>query len=395
MTQSLPESNFTWLTEEEIKQFNLNKIPDDESIGYVLEVDLKYPNNLHDLQKHMDLPLCPEKMSAPHSKSEKLLTTLYDKNNYVIYYKNLKQVLTLGLELKKIHRIIKFKQSCWLKTYIEYNTEKRKNSKNDFDKNFYKLLNCAVFGKSLENIRNRRNIKLVSKWEGGARKLIVKPNFKKCIIFDDNLVSIELSKTSIIFNKPIYVGMCILDISKYLMYDYHYNYFTTTFNTIKLMYTDTDSFIYEICNQNPYLQIKKDIRYFDTSDYCIDNPYEIPLANKKVIGIFKDENAGKIMTEFVGLRSKMYSFSTFDSDFCKAKGIKNSTIKTLNLLDYKNALFNRVNMMKKQKCIVSQQHQIFSVEQNKLALSAADDKRFLLNNSTDTLPWGHYKILNM
>ena len=142
MVQSLPIGGFVWISDV---NSNFWDVPQDSKVGYFLEVDLEYPRELHD--QHKDLPFCSEHMAAPGSKQKKLMTTLYDKNRYVLHHCALQQALQYGLVLKKIHRAIKFNQSPWLKSYIEFNNSKRAESKNEFEKLFYKFLNNAVYGK--------------------------------------------------------------------------------------------------------------------------------------------------------------------------------------------------------------------------------------------------------
>ena len=234
MQQSLPYSGFQWI--EDVEHINFN-IPDDAPIGYILEVDLEYPEYLHDA--HKDLPFCPEHKKPPGSSQAKLLTTVEPKSRYVLYYRNLKQALANGLKLTKIHRVLKFNQRPWLKEYIDLNSKMRQAAKNDFEKNLYKLMNNAVFEKTMENVRKRVNVKLLTKWVGryGAEALIAQPEFHSRTIIDENLVLIELEKTQVYMNKPIYVGLCVLDLSKTLMYDFHYNYMRKQFeDRCKLLY---------------------------------------------------------------------------------------------------------------------------------------------------------------
>ena len=340
MTNSLPYDSFEWIEDCE----NINFIIDDNSpFGYILEVDLDYPLTLHDT--HNDLPFCPERMKPPGSKHEKLLATLFPKNNYVIHYRALKQAVTHGLRVKKIHRVLKFKQSPWLKSYIDLNSSMRAAAKNDFEKNLYKLMNNAVYGKTMENVRKHVDVKLMTKWEGryGIESLISKPNFHSRVIFNENLVAIQMLKTEIFLNKPIYIGLSILDISKTLMYDFHYNYMRQMYNdNCRLLYTDTDSLIYSIRCQDIYEDIKMNIQFFDTSDYPEDNIYQIPRVNKKVVGLMKDECNGRILTEFVGLRSKMYGTRVEGYEGTKKiKGIKTAVVKkTISFDDYIDCLKN-------------------------------------------------------
>lgn len=393
MSQFLPTGDFHWV--DNADKFNVMNIDDNDSSGYILEVDLTYPDNIHDL--HMDLPFAPTQMNPPGSKHSKLLLTLLPKSRYVIHYRNLKQCVKYGLILSKIHRVLSFKQSPWLKEYIDLNTQYRTNAKNDFEKNFFKLMNNAVFGKTMENVRKHVNVKLLSKWDGryGARSLIAKPNFHSYTVFDENLVAVELEKTQVIMNKPIYIGQAVLDISKLCMYDYHYGHIKPIFETkCKCLYTDTDSFIYEFTNMNPYAAIKKYSDLYDTSDYEVNNEFNIKQLNKKVIGLMKDELKGKIITEFVGLRPKMYSFRVFDKDHTrKAKGVKDYVTKNhITFSDYVDCLINSKILIKNQNSIRSFKHNVYSIKQNKIALSWHDDKRQLMDKSFDTLPYGHYSL---
>ncbi|GFY45602.1 uncharacterized protein TNIN_106371 [Trichonephila inaurata madagascariensis] len=300
MSQFLPYADLKWTN----TNIDVTQIPDDADKGYILECDLQYPEYLHNL--HSDLPLAPENRIPDGSKQSKLLTTLYDKERYVIPYRILKQYLQLGLKLKKVHRVLEFNQPNWLRKYIDLNTQMRTRATNDFEEDFYKLMNNSVFGKTMENIRKGLDIGLCCDPKK-AEKLIAKPNFKGRTIFDENLVAIQMHKTAVLFDKPIYVGMSILGlyISKSLMYDFHYNVMKPKYGgNIKLLYMDTNSFIYDIKAKDFYEDMKGMIDYFDTSEYPENNRYGLPRVNKKVLGKMKDENAGRIMEEFVGLRSK-------------------------------------------------------------------------------------------
>ncbi|XP_051153676.1 uncharacterized protein LOC127276959 [Leptopilina boulardi] len=339
MAQSLPYGGFKWV-ENVDDSFNFH-VPDDSPVGYILEVDLEYPKDIHDT--HKDMPFCAENKKPPLLKQEKLLTTLMPKEKYVIHYRTLKQVVANDIKTVKIHRVLQFKQSTWLKPYIDYNTMMRTNAKNDFEKNLFKLMNNAVYGKTMENVRKHVDIKLVTKWFGryGAEALISRPNFKSRAIFDEDLVAIELRKVEVLLNKPIYVGLSVLDISKTLIYDFHYGYMLKKYgDACKLLFTDTDSLIYEIKCEDIYKDMKKDIDKFDTSDYPTNNVYDIPQVNKKVLGLMKDECNGRIVTEFVGLRSKMYSVRVEDKNFIKkAKGVKAGVVKkTIQFDDYVKCL---------------------------------------------------------
>ena len=216
MCKPLPVSCFEWMNDEELE--NWREIPN------ILEVDLEYPKELH--EEHNDYPLAPERLII--DGTEKLIPNLGDKEKYVVHHEILKIYLQIGLKIKKIHRGIKFYEKSWLKPYIEMNTELRKKGKNDFEKDFFKLMNNSVFGKTMENIRNRVDIRLINDRKR-AEKFAAKPNFKHLTIFNESLISIYMKKTKLYFNKPIYCGMAILDLSKLLMYDFHYNYMKKKF----------------------------------------------------------------------------------------------------------------------------------------------------------------------
>ena len=361
-----------------------------------LEVDLEYPDNLHDL--HNDYPFCPERVKC-NNRVEKLIPNLRNKTKYVIHYKNLIQCLKAGMKLKKIHRGIKFIESEWMRSYIDMNTKLRAKAKNNFEKDFYKLMNNSVFGKTMENIRNRVNVKLVNSVEK-LKKLTAKPNFRSRKIFNENLISVHMKKTSLLMNKPVYLGMCILDLSKTVMFDFHYNYIKPKYgDKAKLLFTDTDSFMYLIETVDFFKDISEDVKdRFDTSDYPENHPSEIPTGiNKKVLGMFKDEAAGKIIKEFVGLRAKLYSYKMDEGgESKKCKGIKKQVVVTsITHEDYKTCLRTGKEQLRKQNILRSYEHEVYTEEVNKVALSAQDDKRYILGDGVHTLAWGHYKIKDL
>ena len=191
---------------------------------------------------HKDLPFLPERKKV--EKVEKLICSIENKEKYVIHIRSLKQALSHGLKLKKVHRVIQFKQKAWLKVYIDMNPELRKNAKNEFEKNFFKLMNNFVFGKTMENVRNHRDIKLVTS-DKRRKRLVSEPNYHSHKKTSDNLMAIEMKKTRIKMTKPLYLGMSILHISKILMYKFWYDYISPKYGgKAKLCYTDPDSFIY-------------------------------------------------------------------------------------------------------------------------------------------------------
>ena len=311
----------------------------------------------------------------------------------MLHYRNLQLYLNLGLKIKKVRRVLKFDQSPWLKQYIDFNTEKRKHAKNTFKKDFFKLMNNSVFGKTMENLRKRVDVKLVTN-EKKLDKLTSKPTYVSSKIFNENLMAVHMIKETLTLNRPAYVGMCILDLSKTLMYDFHYNYIKKKYNDrAKLLFTDTDSLTYEIETVDTYKDFWTDKDMFDNSDYPENSPYYCNI-NKKIIGKFKDEACGIPITEFIDLKSKMYSYVKDNEKGRKtARGIKKDVINNnIRHEDYKRTLLNEEQMHHKMKTIRSQRHQLGSYELNKVSLSCFDDKRYIHDNGTSSYAYGHYKI---
>ena len=351
MSKKLPTNGFKWIDNNEINEEFIKNYDENNDKGYILEVDVKYPKRLHEL--HSDLPFLSERMEV--NKCKKLICNLFNKEKYVAHLNPLKQALNHGLKLKKIHRIIEFNQEAWLKTYIDMNTELRKEAKNDVEKDLFKLMNNSVFGKTMENIRKHRDIKLVTT-DKKRSKLVSEPNYHIINLISKDLSIIEMKKTKVKISKPIYLGLSILEISKTLMYEFWYDYMKPKYNdNVKLCYMDTDSFIMNIKTNYFYKDISNDVENrFDTSNYEVNRP--LPIGkNKKTIGLMKDELGGKIITEFVTLRPKTYSFVADDGkEDKKAKGRKKS-----------------------QQRFISKKHDVYTENINKIALSNNDDKRIV------------------
>ena len=411
MPQYLPTGGFRWMTEKQINNVNLAKYNEQSKKGLILEVDLKYPKKLHTL--HNDYPIGPEKvkvtkdMLSDYCKNiatkynistglvHKLIPTLCDKEKYVLHYRSLQLYTDLGLKITKVHRVLEFNQSPWLKQYIDFNTEKRKNARNSFEKDFFKLMNNSVYGKTMENIGKRVDVRLITD-DKKLLKMASKPTYVTSKIFNDNLVAVHKIKETLTLNKPAYVGMCILDLSKTLMYDFHYNCIKNKYgDKAKLLFTDTDSLTYEIEAEDVYQDFFNDKEKFDNSDYNKSSRF-YDDTNKKVIGKFKDETQGIPITEFIGLRSKMYSYvKDNNKEGRTAKGIKKCVIKkNITHENYKETLFNSYQMYHKMKTIRSDAHQLGSYEINKVSLSCFDDKRYIHDNGISSYAYGHYKIKN-
>ena len=220
---------------------------------------------------------------------KKLIPNLGNKTNYVVHYRNLQLYLSLGMKLTKIHRVLKFKQSDWMKKYIHFNTEKRTNAANRFEKDFFKLMINSAYGKTI-TVRLANN-------EKDFLKHTSRPTHITHNIFNKNYTTIHKIKPVVTLNNLIYVGFTILELSKWLMYDFHYN-FTKKHFDVELLFTDTDSLTYEIKSEDVYEEYFKHKHLFDFSNYSEDWKF-FDHANKKVIGKMKGESEGKIIGEFI------------------------------------------------------------------------------------------------
>ena len=360
MSQRLPTGNYRWLTEKEVQEFNLDAWTDDGASGCLLEVDLECPDELHDLLA--DYPPAPEKKNITYEmlsdKQRELLGTFMDnaeswqsvpklvpslepKRKYVVHYRALQLYLQLGLKLTAIHRVLTFDQSAWLEPYIAFNTAQRTAAKSEFLKRLYKLMNNAIFGKTMENVRNRRQIEFATT-EKRLKKLVARPTFKSKIIISEELTALENYCTSVWLDKPIIVGQVILDLSKVLMIWFHYMWIKARYPGLRseLLFTDTDSLCYKIRTKDVYADMLADADQFDWSGYAPTHRVfagmneaeiaELRARNKKTIGKMKDECDGKTMTSVVCVRAKCYALKMADAAAkatMKCKGIGSAAVK--------------------------------------------------------------------
>lgn len=412
MSQYLPTGNYRWADLEKYTLEYIKSMKEDAKVGALLEYDLHIPGKLHDYFN--DYPVAPEtcygefspailermnQFEHNTSKVAKLIPNLRDKVKYVSNYRNLQLYLSLGCELVKVHRVLEFEQSDFLKEYIDFNTDKRSKATNDFEKNFFKLLNNSVFGKTMENIENRIDVKITADGKKFVKDFS-KPHAKNFKIFSEGLIAYEMGKTLITYNKPLIVGMCILDISKILMYDFHYNTIKTMYgDKAKLLFTDTDSLCYHIHTEDVYKDLLTIKDQMDFSGYPKTHK-NYSVQNKKVIGKFTEEASSNPIVEFCGLRSKMNCMiiekGLQSKTKCTAKGVKSNTKDKLRMENYKQAIFGTTKGEWVQKAtsnfIRQQNHQVYSVKITKVSLCGFDDKRYVLEDNVSTLAHGHYKI---
>ncbi len=305
----------------------------------ILDVDLEYPKELHD--EHRDYPLAPENMNVKSDmiseytnsihkkytgsdfkdeKTPKLILNLNDKKDYIIHIKNLQYYLQKGLKLVKVNRCLMMKQKDFLKPFIDLNTKKRKETDNEFYKDMYKLMNNAVSGKTMEHVRKHTNFEFVTD-KRRLDRCLSNPTYKHSHIINENLVGVEMTKSVVKLNKPIFIGLTVSELSKLHMYQFYYDVLKDKYkDKIQLAYTDTDSFILYVETEDLYEDLKELNEYMDFSDYPKDHP-NYDSTNKKVLGKFKDELSSKIMVEFIGLKAKMYTYETEEKESMKAKGV--------------------------------------------------------------------------
>ena len=416
---TLPDGKFEWLSESDWQSIDWLTQSPDQDVGYFAECDLDYPDHLHDT--HNDYPLAPERLvvetdmlssaqveqqSAYDTKGDcmkfgKLIPNLFPKRNYACHYANLRFYMEHGLVLKKVHSVIRFHQSRWLAPYIAKNSDLRAKAHNDFEKDFYKLMNNAVYGKTCENVLKRQNIQLVTDGKR-TKSLINKPHCTGYRIFTEDIAAVALQKLQVVVNKPTYVGLAVLEYAKLHMYRFHYDQALKHWpdGRARLVLTDTDSLLYEIQTEDVYEDIRNNADlydWFDLSNYPEKHPMR-NMSNKMVIGKMKDETGGKIMTEVVGLRAKMYSFKVYDPETgkfkttTKAKGIQKASMGAITHEDYVDQLHNPHENHVTVRRIGQVLHTVLTFEQQKRALCALDTKRYLLDDHTDTLAHGHCRI---
>ena len=394
-------------------------------------MDLEYPEELHDL--FSDFPPAPEKraltyeMLSPRQREllymfddsperytsvEKLVPTLDPKQNYVCHYRNLQLYLSLGMKVVKVHRIVWFDQSPWLKKYIDFNTNQRTKATSEFGKNFFKLMNNAVFGKTMENVRNRRNIEVTTTDER-LFKLGARPTFHTSNSITADIHVVENYKTSVTLDKTEKVGLAILELSKNPITGWHYGYIKKLYPgpLSTLLFSDTDSLCYRIRTKDVYADMLAHADEFDWSGYPPTHPVfngmsekdvaELRMRNKKVLLKMKDELDGYRMSEFVGVRAKCYSFEIDERDREAYFASKRSTMKNKGISSV--ALKHQVTHADYRKCVLESQrkyvstqsfrsysHEIYTIHQVKLALINFDDKRWMCEDGAATLPHGHY-----
>ena len=322
----------------------------------------------------------------------KLISDLTDKFNYVTHYRCLKFYLQQGLRLAKIHRVLAFDQKAFMTPFINYCNEMRKNAKTEFESNLWKLFPNSTYGKCIENVRNRINLRLiVDKMK--LTRAAAKASFKRAEIINEDLVLVETARVRVKLCKPIAVGVTILELSKLIMFDFYYNCIQPKFGQrMELCLTDTDSFICHIQSDDLHAEMADMRDRFDTSNFSLTHPL-YSTANKRALGKFKSETGDVIPLELCALRSKMYSLLTDTDEHKRAKGIPKFYVKRrLKHEDYLRVL----NDWRPTRCefqtFRSRRHVVTTRKMRKLSLSCFDTKRYLLADGITSLAYGHWRI---
>ena len=407
LSQQLPISDFTWesLTINQVKEIVSRYKHETSKKGYLIECDLEIPEHLHDL--FADYPPIPEKlkltydMISPWSKlllgqtfteETKLCPNLFNKIKYICHIQNLQLYLELGILLKKVHRVVSFRQSYWLKTYIDFNSKKRAESKTAVEKSFFKLLINSIYGKFLQSSRNYRKF-YVSRSRARSKRLFSKSTFKDIFVLDTGVTLFEMKPVVVWLDKPIFVGVSCLELAKHFMVDFFYNRLIKHFGRkrVTLMYTDTDSMIlYFTSVKDLFKELVHLKSSFDFSSYPTNSPL-YNIENKNVPGKFRDERPQAYIKEVVCLRAKCYSILDNVTESRAAAGVKSAVQKLLTHEDYKDVLFNSKTKYVTQQRFGSESHKVFTYDQRKAALSGVDIKRYQAN-CIISYPYGHYLL---
>jgi len=417
--QPLPTGGYRWASESEIDRIisHLSKKANyenahhesNEKRGYILEVDLSYPEELHDL--HQDMPMAPEHMliskkdisplmsdKSPYSsthQSKKLVGTLSNKKNYVVHYKLLKLYLQLGMKLEKVHKVLVFHQEPFMAKYIAHIASLRSKSQNTFEKNYLKKLANSCYGKMIEDVRKYKEVR-ICRSRSHFLRVASSPFYECCKIYSETLVACFLRKSVVRLKSFHAIGLSILDYSKLHMYDLYYNYIipSTKLSPVKgslsIIMSDTDSFLFAFKGITADEFLNKIADVMDFSNYPRDHKsFSAEVSGH--LGYLKDEMRGQHISGAVALKSKCYSIKSKNSKITKCKGVPKVAVRKLQYSDYKIALEKAKVYRSQFQKITSKDHSVTTTMYERKSLSSYDDKRFYVCN-IHSLPYGHYKV---
>jgi hypothetical protein len=419
--QLLPTANFRWLTREEIDAVDWLNVETEGESGYVLKLDLEYPRDIHD--KTQDFPLAPEPgevtedmftdfMSeqwtrrcefrrggeVKYKPEKKLLMTCRNKSEYVVHFKLLKFYLEMGMKIIRVHEVVKFTQTALFRKYIEDNSARRQLATDDFTKDLYKLLNNALFGKTMENVRGRKDFKLRT---SEAQMLLdtTKPHYLRTTEFSEDLMLNELMNLEVKLDKPIFIGQAVLDLSKLVMYNLRYdtlNRYEGRFHgKITVIGGDTDSLFCKIERIDLFRQLHPAMLedgLLDSSNYPREHPL-FSVRHKAQLGCIKDEVEGEKLVEAVLLKPKCYSMKTASGKVSKkrAKGIQYCVKERISHEKFVQVFREQDELVRSTRRFESTNHIVNTIRVNKWALSCMDTKRAWIDANT-SLPYGHYSL---
>ena len=411
MTLSLPLNDFRWMTEEEVRAFDPTCISDLPGPGYILEVDLSYPKELH--MAHSSFPLAPETLDitedllSPYSKealkciygktkhrAKKLTATFFPRKKYVVHGCNLKFYLEQGMVLDKIHRIITFYQEPFVAPYILYCTKMRKEAKTETERTFWKLIINALYGKLIEGMNKRMDCRFNRNKQQALRN-VASPLYKGSIICDEDFSISFLKKKVLQMNKQQWsVGFSILELSKLVMQRLYYEVIQPRFGVknCEVLMSDTDSFLLRVkeCGGlDGAMERLQDV--MDFSNFPPDHKF-FTKDKEKELGYLKNEHPNKEIVSFVGLRSKTYAIQLAGgSEKIKSKGVPHRTKDMIPLSALEDCLVSQSKLSVIFKAIRSKDHQLQVIQSEKVAFSSFDDKRYLFCE-IHSVPYGSIVI---
>lgn len=408
MMCKLPYSDFRFIESEKFTVEKIMSLDADADIGYAFEVDLGIPTRFH--EELNDYPIAPSKLEINESlishyskrlrdmcelperfKAVKFAPNLFDKEEYITMLGNLQFYLSKGANILRIHRVMCFKQKAWMKEYIEMLTQRRRAATCESEKYRYKTASNACFGKFLQNCRNYIDVKLVNT-PNQHKVYTTRSEFKDFQIFTEDLAIVDLRQKVVTLNRPVYCGFAILEASKKVMFDFWYNVIRKKWTGAELLFTDTDSFLLKVYTRTFYKDVKQIAEHFDLSNLPPHHPL-FSEVNKFVPGKFKFEVKDKFISEFIGLRSKMYSIKLADGkQKSAAAGVKKAVSEDITHQMYKNCLHKMTKQVAHQKHFRSHKHDMFLIDIQKTSLCPYDDKRHILNDGVHTKAYGHVDV---
>lgn len=407
----IPDGDYRWLDEDEMEKLmaEIETLPTDGETGYLIECDMEYDEKLHGTVQHSSWPLLPANQTLKNKGGRKLFSTLYDKKQIVVHHVNLKYSLEKGLKLKKIYRVLAFKQSDWLQAFIKRNIELRATpGLSELYVQILKDISNIIFGKLCEGVEKHTNFRLIvadernPKLDRKITHLFANPRVKSVAVFDEDFVGVELIKDRVVFNRPIACGVSVLEISKAYMARMVHDVLLgdvgkgVGMGEARVLYSDTDSVYVQYSGTDGYDLVKRRPELFDTSDFADGNRFGIIPRNRKVAGMLAVEKAESVVLAFAYLRPKAYavlmeSIGGETSTVKRCKGVTRAVVKGFTFMDYQRVIENKSVVMAQMFRILSKKHEVYTLEYNKISLKSCCNKRIFMENG-DSLPYGHASI---